>query len=357
MSETSTPQPILPEDFQLILHNSISSAVLAGIKAGGALAVAVSGGPDSLALAALLATYTGPRQEGGAAAELHVLIVDHGLRAESAGEAAYTQELISKHFPHVKAEILTWGKANKVVCSMDGDVKSLQEQARKARYGLMATYCRAHAIRYLFLGHHQDDQAETVLFRLARGSGLDGLGGMRPLRPYDNDLMLVRPLLDIPKDRLVATCNRYGLEPIKDPSNESDSFYRGRIRKSMEVLEGEGLSAKRLSVTARRMQRAAFTLDRLAAAAYEDCKTNKNSKRIVLNFELVRKQDEEIALRVLLRAISELRPQEDYLPRMEKIEVLADDLRNTDKFRRRTLGGLVFSRDDKMGEIEISLEK
>ena len=297
------------------------------------IAVAVSGGPDSLALWSVLSE--------GFNGELHALHVDHGLRDESADEAAALAERIEG------LQVLRWDASSD---------KRLQEEARRARYGLMAEYCAEHGIKHLFLAHHRDDQAETVLFRLAKGSGLDGLGGMRKVQVYDEGLSFVRPFLDVPKSDLVAYCEAQNLPYLQDPSNENDDFARVRLRKSQAILEEEGLSAKRLAVSARRFQRAREALDFISKNALGACRKDADTNRVELDSDALLAYPEEIVLRVMLLVIAEIGAEKDYAPRMERVEDLVADLIRSDAFRKRTLGGVVFGRDDKRGLISCLAE-
>ena len=307
------------------------------------VAVGLSGGPDSMALARLLSLIF---EHNPGSPPFHALSVDHGLRPESAAEAAQVGAWI-KDWPGIHHAVLRWDAPS---------ASRVQEDARHARYDLMAGYCRAQGIRHLFLAHHMDDQAETVLFRLAKGSGLDGLAGMRARQDY-GDITFLRPLLDIPKARLLATCESLGLSFVRDPSNESENFARIRLRNSAGVLAQEGLTNKRLATTARRLDRARDALEKTADNAYKQIVIDKYTKRIVLNYKALREQPDEIGFRCLLKAIATLRPGEDYAPRMEKIEDLFYDLRSPEPFRKRTLGGLVFERDDKDGRLIIGAEE
>ena len=156
----------------------------------------------------------------------------------------------------------------------DGDKPrtGLQAAARAARYGLMAAYARAHDIGTIFTAHTQDDQAETLLMRLARGSGLDGLSAMAPIGPlpssvsFDGDrLVIARPLLDVSKARLQATLRQRGIGWIEDPSNASPAFERVRLRAAQATLDSLGLTAAMLALSARRLQQARGALDRWVA--------------------------------------------------------------------------------------------
>ncbi|MDB2683202.1 tRNA lysidine(34) synthetase TilS [Alphaproteobacteria bacterium] len=325
-------------DFE-VLVDGLSASGLGGVRV---VAVGLSGGPDSLALAKLLS-------EWGAVygVQVHALIVDHGLRAESAEEAQRVRDVVGA-WENVDCFVLRW----------DGEKpdSKLMEEARRARYRLMAEYCCENRVSHLFLGHHADDQAETVLFRLSKGSGLDGLCGMRSVQKYDENLALVRPFLSVEKERLVATCDYYGLDYVRDPSNEKIEYARPRMREAREVLEREGLSTKRLGVTAMRLQRARLALDEIAEDVLDSACIRTGVDAVSLNWAAVRGYPEEIGFRVLIKVIRSLRFDADYLPRMEKIEDLFADLCSEGAFRKRTLGGLMFERDEKGYNLVVSKE-
>lgn len=325
-----------------------------------AVAVAVSGGPDSMALTKLLSLWAVKKN-----IRVHALTVDHGLRPESASEAKRVAKSLAG-MEGVTHAVLRWkGRKPKT---------RIMEEARRVRYELLAGYCAGKKIKNLFLAHHQDDQAETFLLRLAAGSGLDGLAGMKAIQPYFSSthslppsrggikgggetLILLRPLLTISKAQLIAACKHYKVPFVKDPTNNSERFARPRLRKLWAVLEAEGLSSKRLAVTAARLGRAQKSLDEIAEKYFRDCILSKNPKRIVLNNNEFKVLAEEVRFRVLQKAIRALRPKADYLPRMEKIEALFADLSRPGPFRKRTLGGLIFERDERKGFLSVSVEK
>lgn len=301
------------------------------LKGASKVGVALSGGPDSMALCWLLNGWA-----KAAGVKVHALHVDHGLRAESAQEAKALCGMM-KGFSQVKLTILRWEGAKPEA--------AVQEEARKARYALMNDYCKAKGIKALFLAHHQDDQAETVLFRLAKGSGLDGLCGMMPMS-VSGDVILCRPLLGVSKEDLVQICEDEKLPYFKDPSNDLSKYARVRLRKSRAILEEEGLSSKRLSVTAMRLARARNALEEISHKTFEDAVLKNDTKHIEFNYKSLREAPEEVMVRVVLSALKRLGPERDYAPRMEKIESLVHDLRSLGAFRKRTLGGVIFERDD-----------
>lgn len=265
--------------------------------------------------------------------EIHALIVDHDLREGSAKEARQVKKALSG-FKNLQAHILTRPKP--------GTRSKMLEQARFDRYELMAKFCKSKEISHLFLAHHQDDQAETLLLRLAGGSGLDGLAAMRAFQEWGDGLTLMRPLLSIPKERLVATCDIEGLAYVQDPTNEAAAYARPRLRAARDVLEREGLSAKRLATTAARLERARLALDLIADQVYQSALEEKNSKRIVFKLNMLYEQPQEIVLRLFLKACEELRPALTYGPRLEKLEQIAADVCPDIVFRKRTLGGVIF---------------
>lgn len=189
-----------------------------------ALAVAVSGGADSLCLATLAQAWA--RGRGGA---VTALIVDHGLRPESAEEAA---------------TVLGWLQAlcmPAVVLRWDGPkpARGVQAAARQARYRLLLDWCREQGVLHLLLGHQRDDQIETVALRRARDSGPDGLAGMSAIVEHP-DCRVLRPLLSVPGARLRATLRAHGQAWIEDPSNCNPAFARVRVR---AALAGKGEAA------------------------------------------------------------------------------------------------------------------
>jgi len=195
------------------------------------IAVAVSGGSDSLALLVFLRDWLAPH--GG---RLTALSVNHGLRPEAAAECRQVGERISalnasgitaEHGaarPAIDHHILTWQGAKPAA--------GLMAAARQARYCLLTGWCRAHDVLHLALAHHADDQAETVLMRADHGSGAAGLAGMPALR-YQEGVRLLRPLLGWRKHDLIAALRRRGLSWIEDPSNRADRFERVRWRQQL----------------------------------------------------------------------------------------------------------------------------
>ncbi len=207
------------------------------------IAVGCSGGPDSLALTRLADAWAQERR-----ASVLALIVEHGLRVESAAEAlALAAGLAAEG---IAARILPLGLP---------PGPGMQERARRARRAALLAACREAGAPHLLLGHHAEDQAETVLFRALRGSGDAGLAGMAPLTVAAEALVL-RPLLPVPKARLAESLEGWSIRPIQDPSNADPRFARARLRAaSTGPAMTEGFAR-------RRARMAAWVAGRLAAS-------------------------------------------------------------------------------------------
>jgi tRNA(Ile)-lysidine synthase len=332
---------------RFILRHIFPDAQDSGVRA---IAVGCSGGPDSMALLQTLSDWSVSNEN----LRIHAVIVDHRLRTNSTAEAHRVRDTIKTYMPHVVVSVQDW--------MHDGIESRLQEQARTARYDILTAYCKHHNIRYLFTAHHRDDQAETFLMRLAAGSGLDGLAGMAEYSSIPDGLNICRPFLTHEKKELEAHCVQHGIPYVQDPSNEKSVFARVRLRQAQDILAAEGLTGKRLSVTAARLGRARAALEHIAQETYEkhlmrtEQTGNATPHKIILNSRFLNDTPEDISLRVVMRAIRTLRTEEAYLPRMEKIEALHRDLCAPAPFRTRTLGGLLFKRKDKATELTIARE-
>ena len=269
------------------------------------LAVAVSGGADSLALALLCHHWA--RTRGGS---VLALTVDHRLRPESDEEAATVgAHLAALGIAH---EVLHWDGAKPAA--------GIQAAAREARYRLLVERAAATGIFHLLLGHHREDQAETLLLRLAHGSGPDGLAAMAAIRELP-ELRLLRPLLTVPKAALAATCAAAGLAWVEDPSNRSPAYARARLRAVGGALAREGLSSERLAASARRLGQARAALDAATAALLARAVTLHDAGFLTLDPARLAAAPEEIGRRALARCLATIGgapapPRSDRLDRL-----------------------------------------
>lgn len=189
------------------LERSLSALLPAGARLG----VAVSGGPDSLALLCLAAAAR--------PGEIAAATVDHGLRAESAGEAAMVADTCR-----------SLGVPHSILPAVIGPGSSLQAKAREARYVALADWARKDALAAVLTAHHADDQAETLLMRLGRGAGVGGLAGVRPKFRHESGTLFIRPLLGWRKEELAAVVEDTGVVPVDDPTNRDERHDRTRAR-------------------------------------------------------------------------------------------------------------------------------
>jgi tRNA(Ile)-lysidine synthase len=302
-----------------------------------AVLLAVSGGPDSTALLFLAA---GQAKRAGRPL-LFAATVDHGLRPESADEAALVGGLAAKL--GVAHATLKWEGVKPAT--------RLQERAREARYALLIAHAKAIGAEALVTAHHLDDQAETVLMRLARGSGVAGLAGI-PAESEREGVKILRPLLDVTKAELIAVCEDAGLGYISDPSNENVRFARVRLRK---ILAGEGLNASTLARLARRAEQVEAALVSQTAAAEARLGLIATG---ACEASLLLAEPTEIVQRLLTAAIARVGERDASRVGLEKIEALAAGLREAwdagKRFSANVAGARV--RCDSKGSVNVEPE-
>ena len=344
-----------------------------------ALVLAVSGGADSTALLVLAARWRAARKTRPT---LVAVTIDHGLRPESAAEARAVKRLARRL--GVRHRTLHWsGQKPKT---------GLQQAARIARYGLLAAFARTLRANHILTAHTLDDQAETVLIRMTRGSGISGLGGMRSMTPLAlagrmlsrsqrspslvqsnsaqslhspggpmqpklqpkphgeprgdktrGELLLVRPFLGIAKARLIATVQAADIPYVEDASNRDPRFARSRLRELMPALAREGLDAGRIALFARRLQRADTALEAAVdvAAARVARRPFPNAGAVMLDAASFFDLPQEIAVRLLARSLAQ--SGDEGQAQLGKVEALYERLATAKEAGsvrlRRTLAG------------------
>jgi len=287
MVAAATNDPIRPDELDGLF------APLLEAHAGEGVGLAVSGGSDSTALMVLFADWL--RQCRCNLAQHTVLTVDHQLRPQSSAEAETVARLAAK-LGFRNATLVWEGRKPQT---------GLQAAAREARYRLIGDHARVNGIAALLTAHTRDDQAETLLMRLARGSGLDGLAGMAPWVRL-GALQVLRPFLDIPKARLRATLEVRAIPWIEDPSNQSPAFERTRLRAASEVLASLGLTDDMLALTARRLQRVRTAIEAITDSYCADPGLVHTDRCGLFRIDRARlaRAPEEIFLRALARCIA-----------------------------------------------------
>jgi tRNA(Ile)-lysidine synthase len=301
-----------------------ADVLFAGIRHAPGLVLAVSGGPDSTALMVLAAAWCRRHKD---APGLTAVTVDHGLRPEARQEARSVKALAKEL--GVAHRTLRW--------SGPKPTTGLQARARATRYRLLADAARKLGATCVVTAHTLDDQGETVLLRLARGSGISGLAAMARVTPL-GETLLVRPFLDVPKARLIATVRAAGIAAIEDPSNTDPRFTRARLRSLMPGLVEEGLGPERLARLARRVRRAEAAIEATVDAAVRFALEPWPGRGpIAIRLEAFATLPAEIALRLIGRAIALVGDEGPV--ELGKLEALMADFAETPAGFRRTLAG------------------
>ncbi len=318
-----------------------------------ALLLAVSGGADSTALLYLLACW---QKRHKPSPQLHAVTIDHGLRPQSRREAAGVKRIAAKL--GVAHRTMRWAG--------EKPATGLQEKARAERYRLLLAAARKAHARCVITAHTLDDQAETVLFRLARGSGLTGIGAMARvssagfhtgvvrapvMRGAKGSPALVRPLLGVAKARLIATLRAAGIAHVEDPSNDDPRFARVRWRKLAPALAAEGLTAERLVQLARRVRRNETAIEAVVTAAFDRLASRPAASTIEFDARGLREVPAEIVLRLVGRAAGEVGDEGPV--ELGKLESMCESLaeafdRPAGRFRRTLAGAMVSLQRDRL---------
>jgi tRNA(Ile)-lysidine synthase len=255
-----------------------------------AIVLAASGGPDSTALFWLAAKWRDGLKRGP---RLVAVTIDHGLRRESASEARDVGKLAATL--RVEHRIVRWRDAKPAT--------GLPAAARAARYRLLAGAARKAGAAHILTAHTRDDQAETLMMRLARGSGVTGLAAMARHTPR-GEVTIGRPLLDVPKSRLIATLQKANVTYADDPTNRDLAFTRPRFRQLMPLMAREGIDARNLARLAQRLARANAALDAVVGVMEHTIGRVSETRAIEIDARAFATLPDEIALRLLGRAVA-----------------------------------------------------
>lgn len=296
------------------------------------MAVAVSGGADSMALTVLADRWA--KTLGG---KVIALTVNHGIRKEAELEAKKVKQWLSAK--NIKHHTLTYkGKKPE---------SNIQEHARNIRYNLLTNWCKKHNIIHLLVAHHMEDQAETFLLRLHRGSGVDGLSAMASV-VQKNGVRVLRPLLPVSRKKLRSYLQDIKQEWIEDPTNQNMRFARNNIRMMMNLEESENnILTSRLIETASNMAKARMALEKETAKHMVDCVTLHEGGFCIVNHSDFIKSDEEIGLRILAATLTAVSGNTTP-PRFENIINLYQAIIN-DRLNGRTLWGCkIFKKNEQI---------
>ena len=287
--------------------------------------VAVSGGPDSLALTALTKSYSNYKKT-----KFHYVLVDHNIRKNSYQEAIKVKKLLKKN----KINLTIFVNKKKIT-------ENIQAEARKVRYNILLNYCKKNKIRTILTAHNLEDQVETFLIRLSRGSGLKGLSAMKPLTKISNQVNLFRPFLDVKKQYLIKISKMNFGKYFKDPSNKNVKFLRTKVRNLKKPLEKSGIKYDQIFRSIQNLSFSKSTLDGYLSNLFKELIKNSENE-ILIDFKKYKKLNNDIKIALINESIKKLK-KNYYDLRYKKVDNLIKNLSKKD-FKRSTLGGCIFSR-------------
>lgn len=307
-------------------NQAVLARLFAPVQAEPAIGLAVSGGPDSLALMLLAHRWAGATDNPP---RLFVYSLDHGLRQQAGDEVAMVLAVAAQL--GIPARGLQW--------TGEKPETGISEAARQARYALIGKAMQQDGARLLLTAHHRNDQAETVLMRLAHGSGIEGLRGMTPISTVEG-VKVFRPLLDVEPASLAALVEEAGLTPAQDPSNHDMAYERVRWRKLLPALAAEGLDGAALARFANRMAEADAALAQMADAGFEELVRLDGFGAASLSHAALFALSPAIGRRVLGRVLNIVGGRQK--PRaLGQVERLYDQIASRDLPRGATLLGAV----------------
>jgi len=287
--------------------------------------VAVSGGPDSMALTILSYLYSKEKRS-----KVKFVHVDHGIRKNSYKESILVKNILKKKKINLRILI------NKKIID-----KNIQKNARDIRYNLLNKFCQKYKINYILTGHHSDDQIETFLIRLSRGSGVQGLSSMSKETKLKNRQLLIRPLLDIKKTKLINIAKNSFETFLKDPSNTNERYLRTKIRKLKKLFEKNGISHNQIIRSINNLASTKKTINLIITKFFKEHIEIKNSMAMIkVKFFLL--EAEELRLKILSNILKKM-SNTYYQPRSIKVFNLLERIKKHDKFRS-TLGGCIIEK-------------
>ncbi len=298
------------------------------------IAVAVSGGADSLALTLLLQEFC-LKKKDKKKIKLFAVTVDHKMREASSDEAKGLNEILTKK--KISHQILT-------IPTKKIPQKNIEAKLREVRYDLLQKFCVKNEIEFLFLGHHCGDVAENFLIRLFRGSGLDGLSTMGEVVDF-NGIKLVRPLLDFEKDDLKKFLRAKKVKWFEDETNSDEKFLRNKIRNFLETLPEKNLIEQRIKNSSDEIAKMRDFFDEVMWRESKEIVVFEED-RVLIHRQKFRDLNESIALKILAFALMKI-GRKNYKPRREKLERFYKYLTAKDVLKPREFYGCVAKKFDK----------
>ena len=285
--------------------------------------VAVSGGPDSLALVALTKAYTFFRKT-----KFYYLLIDHNIRKNSNLEAIKVKKLLKKKSINLN-----------IFLNKKKIIKNIQAEARNVRYDILTSFCKKNRVKVLLTAHNLEDQVETFFIRLSRGSGLKGLSSMKPLSRINSQVSLFRPLLDTKKKFLIKISKNIFGTYFQDPSNKSKKYLRTKVRNLKKPLENSGIKYEQIFRSIQNLSLSKKTLDGYLNNIFKKL-INKTNNEISINFNKYKDLSNDTKMALINESIKKIK-KNYYDMRSKKVDNLINsiDKRN---FKKTSLGGCVF---------------
>jgi len=290
--------------------------------------VAVSGGPDSLALVALTKAYNFRTK-----VKFYYVLVDHNIRKDSNQEANKVKQLLKKKNINLK-----------IFLNKKKIIKNIQAEARNARYEALISCCKKYKVNVLLTAHNLEDQVETFFIRLSRGSGLRGLSSMKPFSKINSQVNLYRPLLDIKKNFLIKISKNTFGKYFKDPSNKNKKYLRTKVRNLKKPLENSGIKYDQIFKSIQNLSLSKITLDEYLNTTFKEL-IRKDKKEIIINFSKYLNLSRDTKMALINKSIKKLK-NNYYDLRSRKVDNLIENLEKK-KFKKLTLGGCIFFKKGK----------
>ncbi len=285
--------------------------------------IAVSGGPDSLALVALTQAYTFYKKT-----KFFYLLVDHNIRRNSNQEALKVKKLLKKKNINLK-----------IFLNKKKIFKNIQSEARSIRYEIFTNFCKKNNIKTILTAHNLEDQVETFFIRLSRGSGLRGLSAMSQITKINSQLILYRPLLNTKKKFLIKISKKTFGKYFKDPSNKNKKFMRSKIRNLKIPLEKSGIKYDKIFKSIQNLSLSNRTLQEYQKKIFKKL-IKKTKREVVIKYKKYQALSNDTKIALINESIKKLK-KNYYDLRSKKVENL---IKNLDKryFKKTTLGGCIF---------------
>ncbi len=316
---------ILTQDIQIKELYSKFKSVILKHKSNNTFVVAVSGGPDSMALSVL--SYFLMKEKKY---KFFFVLVDHGIRKDSYSEAKQVYKILKSK-----------GINLKILRNRRKITSNIQKQARDLRYNILVKFCKKNKAKSLLVGHHKDDQIETFLIRLSRGSGVEGLSSMSEKTKLKGGVNLIRPLLEFEKATLSHVAKKAFGKTFKDPSNRNKRFLRTNIRQLKKILENKGLNLEKIIQSIKNISSTKDAINfYVEKSIKQSVRFNKNET--ILNLNIFRKEPKEIKFKIINSIVKE-RAKSYYPPRSRKVLNLINRFQSKSN-KKCTLGGCIFER-------------